>query len=304
MKVLVTGGAGFIGSHIVEKLIAEKWEVVVLDNLSTGRRENVPSTAKLVVMDIARDNILPLFEKELFDYVIHLAAQTSVPASLENPELDCQVNIMGMIKVLEAARTFAVKRVIFPSSAAVYGSEVEPPITENAELKPSSFYGLSKLTAERYLQLYKELYGLDYVILRFANVYGERQGDGGEGGVISIFARKILSGQPLTIFGDGNQTRDFIYVKDVAAVNILALTSLAGGITANISTNTEISVNLLTEIMGKVSGKVVERVYLPAREGDIYRSCLNNSNAINTFGWNPATKLEEGLINTLKTVSE
>ncbi|MBP2651146.1 MAG: UDP-glucose 4-epimerase [Firmicutes bacterium] len=299
MKVLVTGGAGFIGSHIVDKLVKQDWQVVVLDNLSSGRREHVPQAAKLIVMDVASDDLTEVFKTEQFDYVIHLAAQTSVPASLTDPENDGRINIIGTIKVLEAARVSGVKRIIFASTAAVYGSEAKVPIIETDVVRPASFYGLSKLTVEQYLRVYKDLFGLEYVVLRFANVYGERQGDTGEGGVISIFARRILAGQSVNIFGDGNQTRDFIYVGDVANANIRALTAPCSGVTANISTNTEISVNKLTEVMGKIAKCQVEKTYLAARNGDIYRSSLDNSTAIKALGWQPETDLDAGLVKTL-----
>jgi len=300
VKVLVTGGAGFIGSHILDKLLRENCQVVVIDNLSTGRRENVPSAAKLLEMDIACDDLTELFKTELFDYVIHLAAQTSVPASLNDPEHDCRINILGSVKVLDAARKFGVKRVVFSSSAAVYGDAAAVPIKEDSVLRPSSFYGLSKLTVEQYLRLYKELFDLDYAILRYANVYGERQGDNGEGGVISIFARRILAGQSLSIFGDGGQTRDFVYVSDVADANFLALTAHGSGLTANISTATEISINNLIEVMTDIAEKKVEKRYSVAREGDIYRSSLANDVALETLGWRPETRLSSGLLNTLQ----
>ncbi len=299
MKVLVTGGAGFIGSHVVDKLLRENCQVIVLDDLSTGLSSNIDKAAGFIEMDIRSDKLLDIFAAEKFDYVIHLAAQTMVPKSLEAPDFDCQVNIAGTVNVLEACRKTGVRRVVFASSAAVYGDAVSIPIEEQVITKPTSFYGLSKLVVEKYLAMYKEIYGLDYVVLRYANVYGERQGDGGEGGVISIFARKIHCGQPLLIFGDGGQTRDFIYAGDVATANYQAMVTTGHANTVyNISTQTETSVNNLAELLATVAGKDVEKVYSQSREGDIYRSSLSNVQACNNLQWQPVMPLYDGLYRT------
>lgn len=303
MKVLVTGGAGFIGSHVVNKLVEQGCQVTVVDNLSTGSLNNLNQAAAFVQMDIRNPEISYLFEKERFDYLIHLAAQTMVPKSLENPVYDSDVNIAGTLQILEAARKTGVKRVVFSSTAAVYGNTAAVPVREENALQPASFYGLSKWAVERYLALYQELYGLEYVVLRYANVYGERQGDFGEGGVISIFARNICGGRPVTIFGDGGQTRDFVYAGDVAAANWLALRTTAKNSIYNIGTQTESSVNLLVEELERISGKTIEKQYKSVREGDIYRSSLCNQKAVENLHWSPQTLLRDGLARTYASLT-
>lgn len=300
MKVLVTGGAGFIGSHTVDKLLEQGHVVAVMDNLSTGKKENVNARAAFFHVDIVHDDLKKIFAAERFEYVIHHAAQTAVPRSLDDPGFDCQVNVLGIVNIMEAARQTGVKRVVFSSSAAVYGDVNAVPIAEDACIQPTSFYGLSKLVAENYLRMYQRIFGVEYVILRYANVYGERQGDAGEGGVISIFARKFLNDQSIEIFGDGGQTRDFVYVSDVAAANCQALTTSKANAVYNISTASEISVNSLVELLGKVAGKDRELHYLPAREGDIYRSSLDNRAAVKDLGWRPGISLADGLATTYR----
>lgn len=302
MKILVTGGAGFIGSHIVDRLVAQNAGVVVVDDLSTGLAANVNPAARLVRLDIAKDDLKPLFAAEQFDFVVHLAAQTAVPKSMTAPDYDCNVNILGTVNILEASRQTGVKRVVFSSTAAVYGAATDVPIPEDAILAPSSFYGLSKVTAESYFRLYREIFGLEYIILRYANVYGERQGDGGEGGVVSIFTRLLAAGRQLDIFGDGNQTRDFVYVGDVAAANLRALVSPAANAVYNISTGTETSVNDLAATLATVAGREATIRYLPAREGDIYRSCLDNRKGVKALSWQPQTPLGEGLSATYRAL--
>jgi len=300
MKVLVTGGAGFIGSHTVDKMIDKGWEVVIIDNLSSGLKANVNTRAKLIVMDILDNTLLDIFVREKFDGVLHLAAQTSVPYSIEHPDVDCQVNLLGLVNIMEACRKTGVKRVVFPSSAAVYGDAASIPITEDAELKPESFYGLTKCTSEKYLALYRQICQIDYVALRYANVYGERQGDGGEGGVVSIFTRKIAENQPIYIFGDGGQTRDFIYVGDVAEANCQALTAAVPVVNRvyNVSTQAQTSVNTLTDLLSQAAGRLVAKNYLPPREGDIYHSALSNHAAVTLLGWKPLISLADGLQRT------
>ncbi len=302
MKVLVTGGAGFIGSHIVDNLLAKDCAVVVVDDLSTGLAANVSAAARLVRLDVSKDDLGPLFAAERFDFVIHLAAQTAVPKSLSAPDFDCAVNALGTVNVLEACRGTGVKRVVFASTAAVYGAAAVVPIPEETPLAPFSFYGLSKVTAENYLRLYREIFGLDYVILRYANVYGERQGDAGEGGVVSIFTRRLAAGQPLDIFGDGGQTRDFVYAGDVAEANWRALVSPAANAVYNISTGTETSVSELAALLAKVSGRETTIRRQPPREGDIYRSCLDNRAAVKALSWQPRTPLMEGLAATCRAL--
>lgn len=302
MKILVTGGAGFIGSHIVDKLINDNREVVVVDNLITGLRGNIHHNAKFIELDIRSRDLQDVMARERFDYVIHQAAQTMVPKSIDDPHYDCEVNILGAVNVLEGCRKTNVKRIVFASTAAVYGDVQHIPVREDAPTAPTSFYGLSKLSVENYMKLYYKLYGLEYIVLRYANVYGERQGDAGEGGVVSIFTRKIINTEPITVFGDGGQTRDFIYVGDIAAANCQALAAKDANRVYNISTQTETSVNTLIELMAKVSGLQPEKVSVSPREGDIYRSSLANEDACRRMGWQPQTPLVEGLARTYEAL--
>ena len=304
MKILVTGGAGFIGSHVLEKLMQEQCQVVVVDNLSSGLRENIPAGVKFIEMDICDGKLLDVFISERFDAIIHLAAQTKVPVSLERPDYDCQINILGTVNMLEACRKTEVKRVVFASTAAVYGDVNSIPTMENAETRPTSFYGLSKLTVEKYLQMYQQVYGLEYVVLRYANVYGERQGDGGEGGVVSIFIREIAQNKVINIYGDGSQTRDFIYAGDVAAANYQALVTPNVNAVYNVSTQTEVSVNSLVEVMGQVADKQLEKKYCPVREGDIYRSMLCNHAAQEKLSWQLGVTLMDGLGRTYRYLAK
>ncbi len=295
MKVLVTGGAGFIGSHVVEKLIENEAQVTVLDNLSTGSIRNLRPGAVFVKKDIRDRDLAEWFIRERFDYVIHQAAQTMVPSSLKDPYYDCDVNILGMVNVLEACRLSGVKRIIFASSAAVYGDAQARPLVECCEKRPASFYGESKLTGERYLELYRRNYGLEYVALRYANVYGERQEESGEGGVICRFLTRLRAGDPVVVYGDGGQTRDYIYVKDVAEANCAALLAPAANQSFNVSTAREISVNELIAVMANLLGCEPAVINTEAREGDIRQSVLDNTAAIRGLNWRPRYTLAEGL---------
>ena len=300
MKVLVTGGAGFIGSHVIRRLLEDGDEPVALDNLSTGLKENLPKDARLIVMDVQDDAMMELFRQERFDAVVHLAGQTMVNVSIQRPVHDARENIIGAVRMFEASRQTGVQRVVIASSAAVYGnvSEDDLPIRENQPLSPMSFYGLSKSTMERYAELYHEIFGLDYVTLRFANVFGERQGDGGEGGVISIFAKQLAHGQPITIFGDGGQTRDFIYAGDIASGIDAALHTEEANTVYNLGTQTETSLRQLVLHFSAIIGKRIEPQYEPPRPGDIYRSMLKRLRAARGMDWMPETPLEEGLKRT------
>ena len=298
MKILVTGGAGFIGSHVLERLARDKGNTItVLDNLDSGIAENIPSGVAFIREDIRSSKIINIFQENTFDVVIHLAAQTMVPYSIAHPNEDADINLIGLINVLEAARLNGVKSVVFSSSAAVYGNSINLPLKENETLVPTSFYGITKMTTEHYLRVYHELYGINTTVLRFANVYGERQGIGGEGGVVCIFSQKISENQSIDVFGDGEQTRDFVYVKDIAKAICGAIEHKGFGI-YNVSTNTEVSVNELIGAFEKVSGKKIQVNYLPARAGDIYRSVLSNKALKTEFKIDAFTSLEEGLNNT------
>ena len=302
MKILVTGGAGFIGSHVLCELLSAGHEVVVLDNLSTGNHDHIPEGVAFWEEDIrspaARDHIAG----GRFDAIVHLAAQILVDASIHDPYFDADENIMGLVNVLEGARAGGVRRVIFPSSAAVYGdvAEAELPLVEDTPLAPLSFYGLTKEMSERYLELYHRHYGLEYVVLRFANVYGERQGDKGEGGVISIFAQKAVRGEDITIFGDGGQTRDFVYAGDIARGIRMALVTERADTVYNLSTQTETSLNELVDIFTEIRQTEWHASHAPSREGDIYRSCLSREKAKQGLGWEPQCGLTEGLRRTLQ----
>ena len=303
MKVLITGGAGFIGSHLVRQLLQDDHQVFVLDNLSSGSWKHLPAGKdsctcwQMDIRDAAVKNKIP---QENFDVIVHLAAQTMVDASIKDPVFDASENIMGTLNVLEAARQCGA-RVIFASTAAAYGDVVESelPVLETHDLRPQSFYGLTKVGVEKYLNLYHELYGLDYVVCRFANVYGERQGDSGEGGVISIFAKRIAAGKDITIYGDGTQTRDFVYAGDIARGICKAMTTKNVNTVYNLSTQTETSLLDLVRIMGEVSGGKIEPKFGPVREGDIYRSMLSNQKAKAGLGWEPQVSLEDGLRRTM-----
>ena len=302
MKVLVTGGAGFIGSHIVDQLLAEGHQVVVVDDLSTGSLDNVNPQASFVRLSVLDGELLGLFAREKFDAALHLAAQTIVGSSLEHPDIDARVNVLGTLQVLEGCRQHGVERIIFASTAAVYGDVTELPVPEEAPGQPASFYGLSKLTAERYIQMYHALYGLNYLILRYANVYGERQGDRGEGGVVSIFAGCLCRNNRLNIYGDGGQTRDFVYVGDVAAANVAAVTTPQTNRILNISSQTETSVNELASLFAEIAGEAACPVYHPVRSGDILRSTLRNREACAALDWQPRIGLREGLERTYKAL--
>ncbi len=304
MKVLVTGGAGFIGSHLVRQLLAAEHEVTVLDNVSTGSWQHLPEgrdTCNCWEADMRDKATREKIEQGRFDIIVHLAGQSMVDVSIKDPEFDASENIMGTVNILEAARHSGVKRIIFASTAAAYGNVAEDrlPIRESEKLAPLSFYGLTKVTVEKYLQLYHDLYGLDYVALRFANVYGERQGDTGEGGVISIFAKRIAKGQDITVFGDGSQTRDFIYAGDIAAGIIAAMSTDKANAVYNLSNQTETSLLELIELMDKAAGNTVEPKFAAPREGDIKRSMLCNEAAVQNLAWQPQMDLAEGLSRTI-----
>lgn len=296
MNILVTGGAGFIGSHLVDGLIEEGHHVVIIDNLSTGSRKNLNPKAVFYEEDIRHTEALDhIFADEKIQIVFHEAAQTLVPYSMEHPKEDAELNIMGLINVLDMCRKYQVEKIIFSSSAAVYGDNLNVPLQEDQPLMPTSFYGLTKVTAEKYIQLYHDIFGLSYAILRYSNVYGERQGSHGEGGVVYVFSKALAQGRDLTIYGDGEQSRDFIYVKDVARANIKAMdTSVPSGI-YNVSTAIETTINALKEILLYFSRVPARVSYADARGGDIYRSALDNAAAKQALQWKPATKLLQGL---------
>lgn len=300
MEVLVTGGAGFIGSHLIRLLVTQGIHCVVVDNLSTGKVDNLIPEVDFYQMDVNSPKLNSVFAKNHFDAIVHLAGQTLVSDSIKEPLHDLEVNIDGSVRVMNLAQKYGVDRIIFSSTAAAYGDVIDKdlPLKENHELKPASFYGLSKITVENYLYLYHKLYGLNYIIFRFANVYGERQGDNGEGGVISIFTKKIAQGKNITIFGDGKQTRDFVYAGDIAKGIYKALLTNHVNSIYNLSSGTETSLLDLVNFLSHISGKKIRPNFSVKRDGDIYRSILCNEKARNNLGWKPEMSLVEGLKKT------
>ena len=299
MEILITGGAGFIGSHILAQLQGRRdMDVVVFDNLSSGSKEHVPAGMELVEGDVCDEAAVDaLFADHHFDAVIHLAAQTMVPTSVEQPVLDCQINLEGVLHVLEACRIHGTGHILFSSSAAVYGDNLHIPLKETERLVPTSPYGITKMTTEHYLRVYHELYGMDATVFRFANVYGERQDEKGEGGVVSIFCKLLSQRQGITVFGDGNQTRDFVYAGDIAQAIIRAL-PLKGYHTMNVSTGQETSINDLIRSFEKAVGYTVPVQYTAPRTGDILRSVLSNEALKRDLGFVPEMDLEEGIRRT------
>lgn len=299
MHILITGGAGFIGSHLADALLSLGHDVTIIDNLSSGTREFVPQKVHFIEKDIRDNDLSRIFDENHFDVIYHEAAQTMVPISIQNPAYDADENIMGLLNILECARTHGIKKIIFSSSAAVYGDNLSLPLTERETPAPESFYGLTKWMTEHYLKLYRKIYGLSYTILRYSNVYGPRQGAHGEGGVIYIFAKALSEGKPITIFGDGSQTRDFISVHDVVTANIKALTRGDGEI-MNVSTETEVPLNDLARKMVILAGYDDSYIhYAEERTGDIHRSSLANGKIKKILDWAPAYDLENGLKDTL-----
>lgn len=297
MRITVTGGAGFIGSHLVDRLIEDGHTVQVIDNLYTGNKEFVHSKAQFVELDIRDPKLYSVLEEFRPDYIFHEAAQTEVSTSMSDPMLDCDINLMGLINLLNAAVKLDVKKFLMPSSAAVYGNLDTLPLNEEMIGNPSSFYGLTKLTTEHYLRIYHEAFGLPYICYRYSNVFGPRQGNGGEGGVISIFAKAIVQDSPIIIYGDGKQTRDFIYVDDVVEANILGMQHQVTGI-YNVSTGISSSVNLLVDEFRNISGKDIEVVYDKPRLGDIRDSVLATDKSEKELLFTAKYNLHDGLIKT------
>lgn len=303
MKAVVTGGAGFIGSHITEALIKEKHEVIVIDNLETGSKNNLPKGTKFCNVDVEDfEKVNEIFKKEKPDVVFHLAAQINVRSSIDNPMKDAEVNMLGVISILEAMSRNGVKKIIFSSSAAVYGDPVFLPVSESHPLNPKSPYGLSKAGAEEYIKWYEKNKGIDYVILRYANVYGPRQGAKGEAGVIFLFASLLLQKKTPIIFGDGKQTRDFVFVDDVVSANLLAAKSQSKYKIFNIGTGTEITINELYEKLAWVSGFNPKPKKSPEVEGEIKRMVYDISLSYRELNWKPKVSLEKGLKSVVESL--
>ncbi|MCX7907914.1 MAG: NAD-dependent epimerase/dehydratase family protein [Ignavibacteria bacterium] len=300
MNILVTGGAGFIASHIVDAYISLGFSVTVIDNLSTGVLSNVNPKAKFFEMDINDPRISEIFEKGNFDIVNHHAAQIDVRVSVSDPIFDAQTNILGSLRLYQNAVKYNVKKIIFASSGGtVYGEQKYFPADEYHPLQPCSPYGISKLTNELYLNFYKIVYGVDFVALRYSNVFGPRQNPNGEAGVVAIFANKMLKGEQPVIFGDGKATRDYVYVFDVVRANILALNENVSG-EFNISTGIETDVNTIFEKLKQITKSEQNAFYGPPKPGELSRSCLSYDKFYKLTGWKPEIDLEEGLIRTVE----
>lgn len=303
-KILVTGGAGFIGSHVADLFIQKGYQVAVVDNLKTGKKENLNSKAKFYKVDICDKIVLEdVFQKEKPDYICHQAAHASVRESVENPQYDAENNILGGLNVMELSLKYGVKKFIFASTGgAVYGETEILPTKEDYPAHPLSPYGVAKLSFENYLFYYGVVKNLNYVTLRYANIYGERQDPFGEAGVVAIFSQKIAAGSQPIINGDGKQTRDYVYVGDVAQANLLALESDKSKIAYNVGTGRETSVNELFKIIVEIFGKNIKEVHGPAKEGEQRRSCLDFAKIKKELGWEPKTALKEGLSKTYQRV--
>lgn len=300
MKILITGGAGFIASHIADAYLARGDEVVVVDNLVHGKRERVSPRAAFYEVDVCSPQLADVFAAERPDYVSHHAAQMDVRKSVEDPTFDASVNVLGGINVLEQCRKFGVKHVTFSSTGgAIYGELEQVPAPETHPVRPISPYGASKFAFETYLFLYRYNYGLDYTILRYANVYGPRQDPHGEAGVVAIFGNLMLSSKRPTIFGDGEQVRDYVYVGDVVAANLLCGPHVSGEI-FNIGTGIATSVNDLFRTMRDIIGFPDDAHYAPARLGELAVSALDAAKVRQKLGWQPSVSLREGLERTVE----
>jgi UDP-glucose 4-epimerase len=300
MKVLVTGGAGFIGSHTVEALLYAGHEVCVVDDLSSGRREYLPAGVRLHVLDIASPELARVFDAERPDVVNHQAGQASVAVSVREPRKDAHVNVIGTLNLIEQAVRTGVRRFVFASTGgAIYGECERVPVTEDQPARPISPYGVHKLCAEHHLFAAHHLYGLSWTALRYANVYGPRQDPLGEAGVVAIFARAMLADEAPTIFGDGLHTRDYVYVGDVALANVRALEAGSGGV-FNIGTGSQTATQGIFEALKRHTGYAAEPRYGPSRPGDVRRIALDVARAEQALGWKPRVPLDDGLRRTVE----
>jgi len=299
MKILVTGGAGFIASQIVDAYLALGHEVTVVDDLSAGKKKNIHPKAHFMAMDVRDPNLSTLFAKSGFEVVNHHAAQIDVRRSVQDPFFDASVNILGALRLLDCCRTYGIGKFIFASSGGtIYGECGARPATEKDPSRPASPYGFSKAAAETYIRFYGDMYKLPYTILRYGNVYGPRQDPHGEAGVVAIFIGKLLAEEPLTIFGGGRQERDYVYVADIVRANVQAL-GKGENATLNIGTGIASSVNELYEKLARIQGGAPAPVHAPERPGELARSVLDPALARQTLGWEPSYSLDKGLEETL-----
>jgi UDP-glucose 4-epimerase len=298
MRILVTGGAGFIGSHVVDAFVASGHDVIVVDDLSTGRRANLNPAATFYHIDVRDAALREVFEKERPDVVSHHAAQVDVRRSVADPAFDAQINVLGSLNLLECCLEVNVEKVIYISSGgAVYGEPEYLPCDEDHPIQPLCPYGASKYVVEQYLYMYRELHGLDYTVLRYGNVYGPRQDPHGEAGVVAIFAGQMVRAETPTINGSGEQERDFVYVGDCARANRLAL-ELGSGRAYNLGTGEGTSINRIFELLKEATGYQGEAAHGPAKAGETFRIYLDASRAREELGWRPGVSLREGLTRT------
>jgi len=302
MRILVTGGAGFIGSHTVDAIIAAGGDqVAVIDDLSAGKRDQVNPAAAFYHADIRnRDEVRLIFDREKPEVMVHLAAQMDVRKSVTDPVFDAEVNITGFLNLMEAGRQHGLRRVVFSSTGgAIYGEQDAFPCDEEHPKRPVSPYGVAKLATEAYLFFYRLQYGIDYAAMRYANVYGPRQDPHGEAGVVAIFCGRMLEGKPCMIFGDGGQTRDYVYVGDVVRANVAAIAADTAG-AINVGTGIETSVNRLYESIAAAAGVNIRPEYAPGRPGEQSRSVISPARAERELGWKPEVSLGDGLKRTFE----